>query len=103
MAGAQGALRRAPRRSLGGHDPGFGDDTLLVSVADKLDNARAILRDYRERGDELWQRFSVKDPEKHLWYYKSLLEVYQQRNTTWLVDELERVIVELEAQIRSGV
>ena len=44
-----------------------------------------------------------KDPEKHLWYYKSLLEVYQQRNTTWLVDELERVIVELEAQIRSAV
>ena len=32
-----------------------------------------------------------------------LLEVYQQRNTTWLVDELERVIVELEAQIRSAV
>ena len=78
------------------------EDTILVSLADKLDNARAILRDYRDRGDELWQRFSVKDPEKHLWYYRSLLKVYKQRNTTWLVAELERVLEELEAQIRSA-
>src|SRR5258708_4878310 len=46
-----------------------GDDTILVSLADKLDNARAILRDYRTDGEQLWQRFSVKDPQKHLWYY----------------------------------
>ena len=78
------------------------EDTILVSLADKLDNARAILRDYRDRGDELWQRFSEKDPEKHLWYYKSLLAVYKQRNTTWLVAELERVLDELEAKIRSA-
>ena len=79
------------------------EDTILVSLADKLDNARAILRDYRERGDELWQRFSVKDPEKHLWYYTSLLKVYEKRNKTWLVAELGRVLKELEAQIRSAV
>ena len=42
------------------------------------------------------------DPEKHLWYYKSLLAVYKQRNTTWLVAELERVLDELEAKIRSA-
>jgi len=40
------------------------DDTILVSLADKLDNARAILRDYRQHGDELWQRFSVRDPRQ---------------------------------------
>ena len=78
------------------------DDTILVSLADKLDNARAILRDYRDRGDELWQRFSQHDPDKHLWYYKSLLEVYKKRNKTWLVAELERVLDELEARIRSA-
>jgi (p)ppGpp synthase/HD superfamily hydrolase len=78
------------------------EDTILVSLADKLDNARAILRDYRDHGDELWQRFSVHDPEKHLWYYRSLLAVYEQRNATWLVAELGRVLDELEAQIRSA-
>lgn len=79
------------------------EDTILVSLADKLDNARAILRDYRDHGDELWQRFSVHDPDKHLWYYRSLLAVYKQRNSTWLVAELGRVLDELEAQIRTAV
>ncbi|MBB5164219.1 HD domain-containing protein [Mycobacterium sp. AZCC_0083] len=70
--------------------------TILVSLADKLDNARAILRDYRIAGPELWQRFSVHDPQQHLWYYRSLLAVYQVRNSTWLVAELARVLGELD-------
>jgi (p)ppGpp synthase/HD superfamily hydrolase len=70
--------------------------TILVSLGDKLDNARAILRDYRVHGPELWQRFSVHDPQEHLWYYRSLLAVYKNRNSTWLVAELERVLGELE-------
>lgn len=70
--------------------------TLLVSLADKLDNARAILRDYRDHGSDLWQRFNVSDPQEHLWYYRSLLAVFKERNDTWLVAELERVFGELE-------
>jgi (p)ppGpp synthase/HD superfamily hydrolase len=70
--------------------------TILVSLSDKLDNARAILRDYRVHGPELWKRFSVHDPQEHLWYYRSLLAVYKNRNSTWLVAELERVLGELE-------
>ena len=66
--------------------------TILVSLADKLDNARALLRDYRIVGAELWQRFSVNDPKQHLWYYRSLLEVFGSERT-WLVDELDRVIL----------
>jgi (p)ppGpp synthase/HD superfamily hydrolase len=68
------------------------DDAVLVSLADKLDNARAILRDYRVVGEDLWQRFSVHDPQRHLWYYASLLKVFRERNRTWLVGELERVL-----------
>jgi (p)ppGpp synthase/HD superfamily hydrolase len=71
------------------------DDSILVSLADKLDNARAILRDYRQHGDELWQRFSVRDPEQHMWYYESLLAEYRRRNATWMVEELKRVLDEL--------
>jgi (p)ppGpp synthase/HD superfamily hydrolase len=70
--------------------------TILVSLADKLDNARAILRDYRTHGDDLWQRFSTKDPREHLWYYRALHAIYHDRNDTWLVDELDRVLGELE-------
>lgn len=77
--------------------------TLLVSLADKLDNARAILRDHRLCGDELWERFSVTDPQLHLWYYTSLLEVFQARiPEMWLVDELERVVGELRERVVGG-
>jgi (p)ppGpp synthase/HD superfamily hydrolase len=75
------------------------DDAVLVSLADKLDNARAILRDFRALGDEVWQRFSVQDPELHLWYYRSLLDVFAQRSQSWLVGELRRVIDALKQEM----
>lgn len=75
------------------------DDAILVSLADKLDNARAILRDVRGVGSALWERFSVNDPRQHLWYYRSLFTVYERRNHTWMVTELGRVLDEIEAEI----
>ncbi len=77
------------------HLRGASDDAVLVSLADKLDNARAMLRDFRGHGDEVWQRFSVQDPQEHLWYYRSLLEVFGERSDSWMVAELRRVIDEL--------
>jgi (p)ppGpp synthase/HD superfamily hydrolase len=76
------------------------DGAVLVSLADKLDNARAMLRDYRVFGEDLWQRFSVQDPKEHLWYYQSLLTVFRRRNKTWLVYELERVLFRLRRLIQ---
>jgi hypothetical protein len=73
----------------------------LVSLADKLDNARAILRDYRRLGGQLWQRFSIHDPQQHFWYYRSLLAEYRRCNATWLVDELGRVLDTLEELVIS--
>jgi (p)ppGpp synthase/HD superfamily hydrolase len=77
--------------------------TVLVSLADKLDNARAILRDYRDIGEELWTRFSEHDPHEHLWYYESLLAVFKDRNRSWLVDELDRVLSELRSLVSGPV
>lgn len=75
------------------------DSTIRVSMADKLDNARAILRDLRRFGPTVWQRFNTDDPHEHLWYYRSLLEVYRRRSDSWLVDELSRVIETLADEI----
>jgi (p)ppGpp synthase/HD superfamily hydrolase len=75
------------------------DSTIRVSMADKLDNARAILRDLRREGPHVWQRFNTSDPQKHLWYYRSLLEVYRKRSDSWLVDELARTIQTLEDEV----
>jgi (p)ppGpp synthase/HD superfamily hydrolase len=78
------------------HLDAVGDDTLLVSVADKLDNARSMLRDHRAQGAQLWQRFSVTDPADHLWYYAELIAAYRRRGLdSWMVDELSRVVGEL--------
>lgn len=72
----------------------------LVSAADKLHNARAILADYRAIGDTLWQRFSG-GKEGTLWYYHSVVESLREAGTTPLVEELARVVAELE-QVASG-
>jgi (p)ppGpp synthase/HD superfamily hydrolase len=85
------------------HLADVGQDTLLVSVADKLDNARSMLRDYHEHGPQLWQRFTVKDPHDHLWYYGELLTAYRARRcTSWMVDELDRVVTELTRRVDGG-
>jgi (p)ppGpp synthase/HD superfamily hydrolase len=79
-----------------------GEDTLLVSVADKLDNARSMLRDYHEHGPALWQRFTVKNPDDHLWYYGALLDAYRSRGCrSWMVDELGRVVDDLKNLVES--
>jgi (p)ppGpp synthase/HD superfamily hydrolase len=80
-----------------------GQDTLLVSVADKLDNARSMLRDYHEHGPSLWQRFNRKNPNDHLWYFGGLLEAYRARGlNSWMVAELDRVVKELKRLVEGG-
>jgi (p)ppGpp synthase/HD superfamily hydrolase len=84
------------------HLGSVGEDTLLVSVADKLDNARSMVRDYHEHGPALWQRFNRKNPDDHLWYYGGLLDAYRARGlNSWMVDELARVVDELRKLVES--
>lgn len=79
------------------HLPEASTSTLLVSASDKLDNARAILLDYRQLGDDLFDRFQG-GKSGTLWYYRSLVEVYRQtdRVPPALLGELDRVVSELE-------
>ena len=46
----------------------------MIGLADKLSNIRDIDRDYPECGEELWQRFRMKDKETIGWYYKGVEE-----------------------------
>lgn len=45
----------------------------MIGLADKLSNMRDIDRDYPECGEELWNRFRMKDKEMIGWYYKGIL------------------------------
>ncbi|MGK2877764.1 MAG: HD domain-containing protein [Solirubrobacterales bacterium] len=53
-------------------------DELLISLADKLHNARATLLDYRRIGDEIWPRFK-EDRDGQLWYYSELVRHFTAR------------------------
>jgi (p)ppGpp synthase/HD superfamily hydrolase len=80
-------LRRLPTESR---------SALLVSAADKLHNSRAILADCRLIGDDIWGRFNASKKEI-LFYYKALVSIFKSTDCPrGLVNELERVVVELE-------
>ena len=71
------------------------DETRLVSAADKVHNTRAILLDYREIGDKVWERFAGKR-DGSLWYYRSLADEFERRGANRLTRELARVVAALE-------
>ncbi|MBL6929255.1 MAG: HD domain-containing protein [Rhodospirillales bacterium] len=83
---------------------GLGDhcqSTVLVSAADKLYNARTILKDYREVGEEVWARFNG-GRDGTLWYYRALLETLDGKGSDTLVSELRLVVEEIEALASSA-
>jgi len=69
--------------------------TRLVSAADKLHNTQAILHNLREEGDEVWSRFKG-GKEGALWYYRSLVTAFRAHGDSALIDELDRVVSEIE-------
>ena len=66
-----------------------------VSMADKLHNARSILAEYRQQGDEVWTKFKGGKAGT-LWYFESLLEV--DKDSSFLKQEFQRAIKELKAE-----
>jgi (p)ppGpp synthase/HD superfamily hydrolase len=78
------------------------DDIRLVSAADKLHNVRTILADYRHEGDRVWERFSGRK-DGTLWYYRAVLDVLRHGGPNRLVDELQRVVTELETLATKGI
>jgi (p)ppGpp synthase/HD superfamily hydrolase len=79
-------------------DPDLPDGVLRVTAADKLHNARSILSDVGERGDETWSRFHA-GPDDQRWYYESVLEVLAERHDTVTTRELARVVAALFPRI----
>ena len=74
---------------------GEKEDVRLVSAADKLSNARETLYEVRVHGDSVYDRFAGKKSGT-LWYYRELLRVFREAGINPLVEELDRVVTELE-------
>jgi GTP pyrophosphokinase len=75
------------------------EDILRVSLADKVHNARAILRDLRkpEIGKGIWARFN-QPKEQTLWYYSSLANLFCERLPGQLSNELREIVEVLEVE-----
>lgn len=89
-------LKHVPRASAKGR---------LISAADKLHNARAVLGDYRMLGERLWKRFNAPRKDQ-LWYHRGLVTAFRharkEGQTRALVDELDRVVTALELNVRTA-
>jgi (p)ppGpp synthase/HD superfamily hydrolase len=75
------------------------EESVELSLADKVHNLMTILRDYEEKGEAVWNIFKT-GKEAQLWWYRSVLEVGEAclpghslvallRN---LVDQLEDIV-----------
>ena len=56
-------------------------DTRLVSAADKLNNVRSIVSDYRALGESVWSRFNG-GRDGTLWYYRTLRDEFLRQDRT---------------------
>ena len=66
----------------------------LVSAADKLHNVRSIMRDYREHGEDIWERFQGRR-DGTLWYYETVADTLLRRYRTQLTRDLQDEVDEL--------
>lgn len=86
---------RARKEAYLAHCEAAAPDVLLVSAADKLHNARALVRDLRRDGAGTFGRFKG-GRDGTLWYYRSLAELFGRRMPGELAEELARVVATLE-------
>ena len=71
-------------------------ETRLVSAADKLNNVRSILSDYRAVGESIWSRFNG-GREGTLWYYRTLRDEFRRSRPNRITRDLALAVSELES------
>jgi GTP pyrophosphokinase len=87
---------RARKEAYIAHLSAASSAVLLVSLADKIHNAQSIVRDVRNDGEDVWNRFTG-GKEGSLWYYRALVQAFRARGQfPRLVEELNRVVSEME-------
>jgi GTP pyrophosphokinase len=73
----------------------------LVSAADKLHNARALVRDYAEVGEAMWTRFNASK-HRQCWYLRGCVVALGQSWDHLIVRELDEIVSELQGMCTAG-
>lgn len=77
-------------------------ELLRVTLADKVDNARAIYSDYQRLGEDLWKRFNA-GREDQIWYYESAVDAFKTAGVHGpLLEELERLVSQIRVNSNSS-
>jgi len=71
------------------------EEALLVATADKIHNMRNALDEYALHGDAVWEKFK-RNRENLTWFYTEAGRVITNRLKHPLVDEMNRLILELQ-------
>jgi (p)ppGpp synthase/HD superfamily hydrolase len=82
------------------HLPTASTDAALVSAADKLHNLRAIVTDWRQVGDRVWERFNKETTkDDQLRFYSQLVETLRKTAApTVMVEEMDKLVKELDGR-----
>ena len=70
------------------------DEVILISLADKIHNARSILRDLHLSGDSTWEKFKGKKSGT-LWYYQALAKIFDDAPYPALKNEFRNLVDEI--------
>lgn len=54
----------------------------MMWLGDKLSNMRSFSREFRKRGDSVWQALNQKDPKKQAWYYVTIANALRELKDT---------------------
>ena len=72
--------------------------SLIVVAADKLHNLLSIQRDLQRIGNDLWLRFNA-GPADHMWYYRSVIEILEERLANPIVSSLMEIFSRIHPQM----
>lgn len=73
-------------------------EALLVATADKIHNMRSALDEYRIHGDGVWEKFK-RNAENLVWFYTEAARVISAHLKHPLVDEMNRLLHELQMTV----
>lgn len=71
-------------------------EALLVATADKIHNMRSALDEYRIHGDSVWEKFK-RNADNLIWFYTEAAKVINGHLDHPLVEEMNRLLSELQA------
>ena len=80
------------------HAKTLGPSSLRVSAADKVHNTYTTLRDLRDSGEAVWNRFNA-GADDVMAYYDRLVRSYREAGGGRLVDELARIVRGIEREM----